>query len=109
MMQVWLNGDFVEEASGVISLRDTGLLHGAGVFTTMRSCNGRVFRLEQHLQRLRSSCEALFIPLQIKDEQLHGVIDELLKRNELRDARLRLTVTRGTAQQDPLHGTHLQP
>ena len=108
-MFVWLNGNFVDESAAAVSLRDTGLLHGAGVFTTMRAYDGRVFRLEQHLRRLRDSCEALFIPLLPKDEVLRDVVSELLSRNELADARLRLTVTRGTAQQDPLHGMHLQP
>jgi branched-chain amino acid aminotransferase len=108
-MFVWLNGNFIDESSASISLRDTGLLHGAGVFTTMRSYAGRVFRLDQHLRRLRDSCEALFVPLQHKDEALRDAVAELLSRNELADARLRLTITRGTAQTDPLHGTHLQP
>jgi branched-chain amino acid aminotransferase len=108
-MYVWLNESFVEESNAAISLRDTGLLHGAGVFTTMRSYGGRVFRLDQHLQRLRGSCEALFIPLQHKDEALREVVAELLQRNDLADARLRLTITRGTAHTDPLHGTHLEP
>src|SRR5687767_12378488 len=111
MPDVWLNGSFVAESAPAasISLRDTGLLHGAGVFTTMRSYGGRVFRLDQHLRRLRDSCEALFIPLQHKDEMLRQAVTDLLTRNELADARLRLTVTRGAAQADPLHGTHLQP
>src|SRR5687767_5180811 len=108
-MLVWLNGTFVEESDASVPLRDTGLLHGAGVFTTMRSYNGRVFRLDQHLSRLRDSCEALFIPLQHKDDVLRDAAAELLKRNHLADARLRLTVTRGSAQADPLHGTHFQP
>src|SRR5687768_12320138 len=108
-MDVWLNDNFIDESVAAVSLRDTGLLHGAGVFTTMRSYGGRVMRLEQHLCRLRDSCEALFIPLQYNDQVLRDAVAELLKRNELRDARLRLTVTRGTAQTDPLHGTHLQP
>jgi branched-chain amino acid aminotransferase len=109
MALVWLNGSLVEDSQAGISLRDTGLLHGAGVFTTMRSYAGRVFRIEQHLRRLRDSCEALFIPLQYRDEALQRAAGELLERNELSDARLRLTVTRGTAQADPLHGTHHQP
>jgi branched-chain amino acid aminotransferase len=109
MSFTWLNDSFVEESQASISLRDTGLLHGAGVFTTMRSYRGRVFRLEQHLRRLRDSCEALFIPLQYKDAALTDAVHELLARNALSDARLRLTVTRGTARADPLHGTHLQP
>ncbi|WP_428940446.1 aminotransferase class IV [Fontivita pretiosa] len=109
MSCVWLNGAFVEESTATISLRDTGLLHGAGVFTTMRSYGGRVFRLEQHLRRLRDSCEALFIPLMYRDEQLIAATRELLDRNALRDARLRLTVTRGQATQDPVHGMRLEP
>ena len=109
MPTVWLNGAFVDEAEASVSLRDTGLLHAAGVFTTMRANGGRVFRLDGHLQRLRASCEALFIPLLPKDEALVAAVDELLKRNELTDARLRLTVTRGMAEQDPIHGLRLTP
>ena len=106
---VWLNGAFVDESEASISLRDTGLLHAAGVFTTMRSYGGKVFRLPQHLARIRQSCDALFIPIQYKDEILAAAIEELLSRNELSDARLRLTITRGTARQNPLHGTQLEP
>jgi branched-chain amino acid aminotransferase len=109
MPTVWLNGAFVDEAEASVSLRDTGLLHAAGVFTTMRANGGRVFRLDAHLQRLRASCEALFIPLLPKDEALVSAVEELLKRNELTDARLRLTVTRGMAEQDPIHGLRLTP
>jgi branched-chain amino acid aminotransferase len=68
-----------------------------------------VFRLRQHLARLRESCEALFIPLQHRDEVLIEATTELLKRNNLSDARLRLTVTRGRATDDPLHGMRLEP
>ena len=106
---IWLNNQFLDEENAGISPRDTGLLHAAGVFTTMRAYAGRVFRLDQHLSRLRRSCEALFVPLMHKDEQLRTAIAELLRKNGLRDARLRLTVTRGLAQQDPLHGLRLEP
>jgi len=109
MPTVWLNGAFVDEAEATVSLRDTGLLHAAGVFTTMRANGGRVFRLDAHLRRLRASCEALFIPLLPKDEALVSAVDELLERNELSEARLRLTVTRGMAEQDPIHGLRLTP
>jgi branched-chain amino acid aminotransferase len=109
MSFVWLNGEVVDEASAVVSLRDTGLLHGAGVFTTMRGYGGRVFEVGRHLRRLRDSCDALLIPLQYKDEALADATVDLLRRNELSDARLRLTVTRGAARQDPLHGLTLSP
>ena len=109
MPVVWLNGSVVDEESAAVSVRDTGLLHAAGVFTTMRSYGGKVFRLEQHLRRLRDSCEALFIPLQHKDEVLARAASDVLEGNSLADARLRLTVTRGLARQDPLHGLRLEP
>jgi branched-chain amino acid aminotransferase len=109
MASVWLNGNFVDESGAAVSLHDTGLLHAAGVFTTMRATDGKVFRLAEHLKRLRRSCEILFIPLQYKDEVLHGVVKELLTRNGLSDARIRVTVTRGVAGQDPLHGLKLAP
>jgi branched-chain amino acid aminotransferase len=109
MPQVWLNGQFVPENEAGVSLRDAGLLHGAGVFTTMRSRAGKVFRLDAHLRRLRNSCEALFIPHQFKDEVLVHAAVELLARNQLTEARLRLTVTRGAVSQDPLHGTRVEP
>jgi branched-chain amino acid aminotransferase len=109
MRVTWINGQFVDESEASVSLRDTGLLHAAGVFTTMRSFSGKVFRLDRHLARLRASCEALFIPLPHSDAAITNVVSQLLQRNELQDARLRLTVTRGHASQDPLHGLRLEP
>ena len=46
MAHVWINGRFEPDETAGIPLRDTGLLHAAGVFTTMRSYGGRVFRLD---------------------------------------------------------------
>jgi len=109
MSAVWFNGSFIEEEAAFVPLRDTGLLHAAGVFTTMRSAAGRVVRIEQHLKRLRDSCDALSIPLPYTDIDLTSVADELLRQNELREARLRLTVTRGSAMQDSQGGMRLEP
>lgn len=109
MPYVWINNTFLDEADAAISVRDTGLLHAIGVFTTMRASEGSVIRLGAHLKRLRDSCDALFIPLMYKDSELSDAIDELLAKNELREARLRLTITRGTSQNDPLHGLRVEP
>lgn len=100
MAQCWVNGQLVDDNAATISLHDTGLLHGAGLFTTMRAYNGIVFRIEDHLRRLRSSCSALTIPLTWKDEELIAAARDLLKANGLGDARLRLTVTRGRVIQE---------
>ena len=109
MPTVWFNGQLLDESQAAVSIRDTGLLHAAGVFTTMRAYTGRVFRLEQHLQRLRKSSEALFVPLQYKDDALKQAAADVLSANHLADARVRITITRGLSQQDPLHGLRLNP
>src|SRR5687768_4780877 len=109
MPTAWFNGQLIDEDGPQVSLRDTGLLHAAGVFTTMRAKDGRVFRIEHHFRRLRQSCDALFIPLQFSDADLAGAVDQVLGENKLRDARLRATVMRGQAQQDPVHGMVLTP
>ncbi|HEY1685310.1 MAG TPA: aminotransferase class IV [Tepidisphaeraceae bacterium] len=90
---VWLNGKFVDDAEASLPLRDPGLLHGAGVFTTMQAIAGNVFRLEQHSQRIRDSSQLLSIPFTFTDQALVAVVKELLEKNNLSEARLRLTVT----------------
>ncbi len=98
--EVWLNGSFVPAGDARIGIDDGGWLHGAGLFETMRAECGRVFRLEAHLGRLLRSAEKLlgFAAL----EPLPGRVqfEELLARNELTSARLRLTVTAGSMRED---------
>lgn len=109
MPDVWLNGQFVDETEAVVSVRDTGFLHAAGLFTTLRAAGGQPMRIDDHLKRLRASCDALFVPLVPKDAVLTEAAADLLKRNALTDARMRITVTRGTTHQDPIHGLHAEP
>ena len=108
MTSAWINGQLVDEHTASISIRDTGLLHAAGVFTTMRAVGGRVIRLQQHLLRLRGSCQTFAIPLPYSDGQLSAAIEQLLEHEQLPAARLRLTVTRGTPGPDAPHATPTQ-
>ena len=95
---VYFNGEFLSGAEAKVSVYDGGWLHGAGLFETMRAENGRVFRLESHLARLMRSATTLMRPLQ-RDE-LPSRVDflELLQRNDLKVARVRLTVSAGSMQ-----------
>ncbi|MEM6562221.1 MAG: aminotransferase class IV [Planctomycetota bacterium] len=104
MPDVWLNGDFLPDADGAVSIHDGGLLHAIGVFTTMRARGGRVERLPEHLQRVRRDAGALGVPIAFDDEALAAAAGELLARNNLTDARLRLTLTRGVAETGPTTG-----
>ena len=50
--QAFLNDGLVDIDSASVSVKDSGFLYGAGLFETMRSYNGVVFALEDHLDRL---------------------------------------------------------
>jgi branched-chain amino acid aminotransferase len=92
---VHLNGQLIPYEDATIAAGDAGLLHGAGLFETMRARNGRLFRARHHLDRLTRSAQALSIPVALGESQLAEMAADLLDANGLRDARLRLTVTRG--------------
>ena len=92
---VYLNGEFVDREQAAVSVADKGLLHGAGLFETMIARSGGLWRVAAHLRRLRQSAEALHLPLPSGLDRLDGVALELLQRNRLSDARLRLTLTAG--------------
>ena len=98
MRWVFVNCELVRGPDAKVSALDRGLLYGYGLFETMRSYGGHVFRLEEHYRRL---CEgaavlALEVPLTLTD--LREAADAVLQRNELTDASLRLTLTAGTLQ-----------
>jgi branched-chain amino acid aminotransferase len=98
---VHLNGQFISETDAKVSVRDGGWLHGAGLFETMRAENGRVFRLDAHIERLRRSAAKLLTTIEPGMLPSAKVFSELLQRNELKTARVRLTVTAGSMQINP--------
>lgn len=97
--RVYLNGAFVSEQEARVSVYDGGWLHGAGLFETMRAERGRVFRIESHLERLRRSAIAVLTPMERSDLPAEAVFKELFERNELKEARVRLTVSAGSMRE----------
>lgn len=95
MSKLWINGQFTDERGSFISARDSGFLHGMGVFTTLRVFGGRVVRLNDHLKRLTDSAMELGIPLDWTADNLTQAAYELLDLNHLSEARMRITLTRG--------------
>jgi branched-chain amino acid aminotransferase len=92
---VYIDGQFYPKSEAKISVYDHGLLYGDGVFEGIRAYNGIVFKLKEHIDRLYRS--AFTIMLQIpktKSEMIKAVL-ETLKKNNLKDAYIRLVVTRG--------------
>jgi len=95
MKKIFLNNKLIDIAKACISATDGGFLYGAGLFETMRSCNGVVFALADHLDRLFFSAKALAIDIPYTKEFITDAANKVLQANKLTDARLRLTLTGG--------------
>jgi branched-chain amino acid aminotransferase len=101
---VYINGAMVAKEKAYVSLYDHGLLYGDGLFEGIRTYNGRVFKLDEHLERLSYSAAALLIPMPVTQPVLRGSVLELCKANNHQSGYIRLTVTRGTGLGlDPKH------
>ena len=94
-MLVYIDGEFLPKEEAKISVFDHGLLYGDGVFEGIRSYRGRVFKLDEHLQRLYDSAKAIVLNIPISIQEMEAAILETLRRNHLYDAYIRLIVTRG--------------
>ena len=95
MAKIFLNDKLVDIDKACISVSDSGFLYGAGLFETMRSYNGVVFSLKDHLDRLFFSAGALSIENSYDRKHITDAIYKVLQANKLTDARLRLTLTGG--------------
>ena len=97
---VYLNGSLVAPEKAMISAFDHGFLYGYGLFETMRAYNGKIFMLERHINRLRSS--ASFIGLgAVEKIDVEKACMDTLGANKLKDARIRFTVTGGEVDAFP--------
>lgn len=96
-MLVFLNGKLVPEDQAVVSVFDRSFLYGDGLFETMLVANGKVFRWDQHVQRLERGAAFLKITIPFSTEALHRSAHELIHKNQMPDALLRLTLSRGIA------------
>ena len=95
MLQVYVNGDFVPQDQAVTSIYDHGFLYGDGVFEGIRAYNGRVFRLDEHIDRLYDSAMAIMLNIPLSKDEMKQAILETLRVNDLVDAYLRPIVSRG--------------
>ncbi|MBF0491126.1 MAG: aminotransferase class IV, partial [Candidatus Omnitrophica bacterium] len=94
-MKIYLNGKFVNKQDAKVSVFDHGFLYGDGAFEGIRSYNGVVYRLKEHIDRLYESLHTLMIdPKMTKALMIKAVVDTL-KENKLKDGYIRLIVSRG--------------
>ena len=94
-MRYYIDGRLYPKEEAKISVLDHGFLYGDGVFEGIRAYNGRVFRLEQHLDRLWQGAKTVMLQIPLSRDELRKAVLWTLRENRLRDAYIRLVVSRG--------------
>ncbi|MFH0794022.1 MAG: aminotransferase class IV [bacterium] len=79
-----------------MSAFDRGILCGDGLYETIRATRGVPIWFEEHFVRLRSGARAMKLPIPLSGTRIERALFELLKRNKISEARLRIVLTRGS-------------
>ncbi len=94
-MKVWINGELVDREHARISVFDHGLLYGDGVFEGIRAYGGRIFRCEDHVDRLFRSAGNIRLNIPLTKPQIVEALEQTVAANGVTDGYIRLVVTRG--------------
>ncbi len=94
-MKIYIDGRFYSERNAKISVFDHGVLYGDGVFEGIRFYKGRVFKLDEHLDRLYASAKAILLTIPMSKDELSEATLKTCRLNRLKDGYIRLVVTRG--------------
>jgi branched-chain amino acid aminotransferase len=95
MTTIWIDGKYYDRDTAMVSVFDHGLLYGDGVFEGIRAYAGRIFRLEAHLDRLYASAKGICLEIPLARAKMGAMVIEAYTKSAMRDAYLRLVVTRG--------------
>jgi branched-chain amino acid aminotransferase len=93
--KIYINGTLFDKEDAKVSVYDHGLLYGDGVFEGIRSYNGKVFRLNDHLDRLWNSAKAILLEIPMSKTEMAKAIVDTLDVNKIKDGYIRVVVTRG--------------
>ena len=94
-LKIYIDGNFYDQSEAKVSVFDHGLLYGDGVFEGIRFYHDRVFRLEEHIDRLWDSAKAIALEIPMSRSEVIAAALETIRQNDLHDGYIRLLVTRG--------------
>lgn len=97
-MFVYLNTKIVPVSDATVSVLDHGFLYGDGIYETMRAYDGTVFMIDEHIKRLFRSASLIKLKIKKNKKEIKSAIQEILEANSLKNAYIRLTVSRGYGQ-----------
>ena len=94
-MKIFMGDGLVDEKEAVVSVFDHGLLYGDGVFEGIRAYHGRVFLLDEHIDRLYDSAKAIALDIPMDKAAMAQAVVDTCKANDIADGYIRLVITRG--------------
>lgn len=92
---VFINGEYFPAQEAKISVFDRGFLYGDSIYEVCYSEDGQLQFYKEHLNRLHRSAELLHMTMWLSDDQITEQVKQTLKKSELKDAYLRIVLTRG--------------
>lgn len=95
-MLIFINGKFYPEQDAKVSVLDHGLLYADGIFETLRTYNGKIFKISEHVERLFYSAEKIGLKIPLRKKEIESALISSVEGNNLNEAYIRITVTRGT-------------
>ena len=93
---IWMDGQIIPWAEATLHILSHAMHYGSAVFEGQRAYNGRIFKLEEHTDRLFASAAALDMDVPFSREDINDACNTLLKKNELKDAYCRPILWRGS-------------
>ena len=94
-MKIYMNGKMVDKKDATVSVFDQGVLYGDGVFEGIRVYNGRIFKCQEHIDRIYNAAKAILLTIPLTKDEFKEALIETCRRNEVKDGYIRPVVTRG--------------
>jgi branched-chain amino acid aminotransferase len=92
---IYLNGEFVTKDNAKVSVFDHGFLYGDGIFEGIRVYKGNIFKCKEHVDRLYDSAKSIMLDIGMTKQEMTDVLAEAVHKNGMKDAYIRLVVSRG--------------
>ncbi|RMB11765.1 branched-chain amino acid aminotransferase [Eilatimonas milleporae] len=93
---IWMDGQIIPWAEATLHILSHAMHYGSAVFEGQRAYNGRIFKLEEHTERLFASAAALDMDVPFSREDINSACNTLLQKNGLKDAYCRPILWRGS-------------
>ncbi len=94
-LAIYVNGEYMDRDAPCISVFDHGLLYGDGIFEGIRAYNKRIFKFDEHIDRLYNSAKAIDLEIPLEKEEFKRIIIDLCRKNKIVNGYMRPIVTRG--------------